>query len=123
MTSGRVNALIVTSPNENEKTSLLNARGELAKVAVQSKAGGFRWVLENLPEMSYLLVYGTTSASSVTVDGKVLPRVTTANLESMPISWATDSAGNRLVIHLPSRQIEHSEPITEIEVDFNSSKE
>jgi len=121
MTSSHVNALVVTSPNENEKTSLLNACGELAKVAVQSKAGGFCWMIENLPEMSYLLVYGTASAASVTVDGKVLPNVTTANLESMPIGWATDLAGNRLVIHLPSRQIEHSEPITEIEIDFNPS--
>jgi hypothetical protein len=123
MTSSHVNALVVTLPNGNEKVSMLNARGEDAKVAVQSKAGGFGWTLENLPEMSYMLVYGTTSASAVRADGKVLPRVTTANLESMPNGWATDSAGNRLVIHLPSRQIEHSEPITEIEVDFNPSKE
>ena len=42
---------------------MLNARGEDAKVAVQSTADGFGWTLENLPEMSYLLVYGTTAAS------------------------------------------------------------
>ncbi len=122
MTSGRVDALVVTSPNENQKTSLLNARGELANVAAQSKAGGAGWIIENLPEMSYMLVYGTVSAFSVTVNGKVLPRVATANLESTPSGWATDSASNRIVIHLPSRQSEHSEPITEIEVDFNPSR-
>lgn len=123
MTNSRVDALVVTSPNENKKISLLNARGEDAEVTVQPKEDGFGWILQNLPEMSYVLVYGMTSASSVTVDGKVLPKATTAYLESMPIGWTTDLAGNRLVIHLPSRQIENSEPITEIEVDFNPSKE
>ena len=44
------------------ENSLLNARGEVAKVTAQSKAGGFSWTLENLPEMSYVLVYGTTAA-------------------------------------------------------------
>lgn len=122
MTNSRVNALVVTSPNKNEKTALLNERGEVASVAVQSRAGGFGWKIENLPEMSYVLVYGTASASSVTVDGNAFPKTTTANLESMPIGWAADSTNNRLVIHLPSRQIEHSEPITDIEVDFNTSK-
>ncbi len=123
MTSGRVNALLVTVPNENQKIGLLNARGELANVVAQSKAGGISWIIENLPEMSHVLVYGIASASSVTVDGEVLPRVTTASLESMAIGWATDSAGNRFVIHLPSRQVEHSEPITEIEIEFKPSKE
>ncbi len=60
MTNGRVSALVVTPPNGDKKTYFGHyARGETAKVAVQSKAGGFGWTLENLPEMGYLLVYGT----------------------------------------------------------------
>lgn len=116
MTDSHVDALVVTPPNGNEKITLLNTRGENAEVVVQSKAGGVAWMLENLPEMSYLLVYGTTSASAVRVDGKVLPNVAISNFESMPIGWTTDSANNRLVLRLPSRQIEQSEPIIEIEV-------
>jgi hypothetical protein len=112
---------VVTSPNENEKTSLLNARGEDAEVSVQSRERGFGWTLENLPEMRYLLVYGTTSASAIRVDGKELPNVTAGNPESMPTGWATDLAGNRLIICLPSRQVEQAEPTMEIEVDFSSS--
>lgn len=122
MTNSRVDALVVTPPNENEKTCLLNARGEDAIVAVQSRAGGFGWTLENLPEMSYLLVYGTTSASAVRVDGKVLPNVTTTNSGSMSVGWEADLAGNRLVICLPSRQIEQANPTTEIEVDLSTGK-
>jgi len=51
--------------------------------------------------MSYLLVYGTATAVTVRVDGKVLPKVMTAELDSVPIGWGADLAGNRLVICLP----------------------
>jgi alpha-glucosidase (family GH31 glycosyl hydrolase) len=119
MTNNRVDALVVTSPNENGEVSLLNARGEDAKVGVQSKDDSVGWTLENLPEMSYLLVYGTASASAVRVDGKVLPTVTTTNSSSMAVGWEADLPGNRLVICLPSRQVEQSAPTIEIEVDFS----
>ncbi|MGB6742622.1 MAG: hypothetical protein WBE38_03110, partial [Terracidiphilus sp.] len=119
MTSSRVNALVVTPPNGNETVSLLNASGDVARVTVQSKLGGIGWELENLPETSYLLVYGTTAASVVRVDGKVLPKSTAIEPGSMPIGWEADLVGNRLVIHLPSRQVEQSEPIIIIEVEFN----
>jgi hypothetical protein len=101
---------------------MLNARGEVARVAGLSKAGGFSWIIENLPEMSYLLVYGTTAASLVRVNGRVLPKLT-AESSSMPTGWEADLAGNRLVICLPSRQVEQSEPTTEIEVDFSPKQE
>ena len=123
MTSSRVDALVVTCPNGDDSVSLLNARGEAAKVTVQPKAGGFIWTLENLPETGYLLVYGVTAASAVRVNGEDLPKVTTAGLGSMPIGWESDLAGNRLVISLPSRQVEQGAPTTEIEVDFNPSKQ
>jgi hypothetical protein len=122
MTNSRVDVLIVTPPDGHEKVSILNARGENAKVAVQSTDDGFGWTLENLPEMDYLMVYGTTSSSAVRVDGNVLPNVTTANSDSMPIGWTTDLVGNRLLIRLPSRQVEDSELTMKIEVDVNPSK-
>jgi hypothetical protein len=116
MTGGRVDSLVVTPPKENESVSMLNARGEMAQVGVEVKAGRLSWTLENLSEMSYLLVYGMNTAVAVRVDGKVLPRVMTVG--SVPIGWEADLAGNRLVIRLPSRQVEHSKPTMGIEVDF-----
>ncbi len=123
MTGGRVSALVVTPPNANETRSLLNEWGETARVTVQSVPGGSVWTLKKLPETSYLLVYGTTTASAVKVDGKVLPKLTTTEFGSMPMGWEADPADNRLVIRLPSRQVEQSEPTTEIEVHFDPSKE
>ncbi len=122
MTKGRVDAMVVTAPSGSETVTLLNSRGEEAKVTVQPRAGGYIWKLENLPEMNYLLVYGTAAASSVTVDGKTLPTVTAADPGSTPAGWMIDPAGNRVVIPLPLRQIEHSGLITEIEVGLSPGK-
>ena len=122
MTKGRVDAMVVTAPNGGETVTLLNSRGEEAKVTVQPKAGSYIWKLENLPEMNYLLIYGTTAASSVTVDGKALPTGAAADPGSTPAGWEADLAGNRLVIHLQTRQAEQSAPTTEIEVEFNRGK-
>lgn len=120
MTQGRVDALVVTPSTKNEQIALLNARGEAAQVAVQSASRHSRWTLKNLPEMAYVLLYGTGSVSSVTVDGKVLTQAaTTADLSSMQLGWAADPASNRIVVHLPTRQIEYSEPLVEIGIDFS----
>ena len=121
MTSGRFDALVVTPPMQDEKATILNARGELANVAAQSKSSGIGFTLENMPEMSFVLVYGAASATSVKVDGKVMPRVMSTDFVSMPTGWTFDHAGNRLVIRLASRQVEHSAETTSIEVEFNSS--
>lgn len=123
MTGGRVHALLVTSPKGNEDISLLNVLGEAAKVTVQSRDGGTAWRLENLPEMNYLLVYGTTSAVSVTVDGAELPKMASNKSGSMENGWTTDPAGNRIVIHLPSRVVENSAQIMEINVNLNPGNE
>ena len=116
MTGRRVDAVIVTFSNRDKEVSMLNTRGEAARVTVRAGAGGTGWKLENLPEMNYLLVYGTASAASVKLDGAELPRVETGDLDSMPIGWVTDPTGNRLVIHLPSRGVENSAPTMEIQV-------
>ena len=122
MTDGRVGALVVTPPNVDKTVTLVITLGETAKVTAQSKTGGFAWTLENLPETGYLLVYGTTAASTVRVDGEVLPKVTAAGYGPMPIGWEADLAGNRLVIHLQTRRVEQSPPKTKIEVDFKPSE-
>jgi hypothetical protein len=122
MTGGRVDALVVTSPTNDKEVSLRNTQGEAAKVTVQPKNGGIGWRLENLPEMGYLLVYGATSASSVTVDGAELQKVAASDSGSMPVGWAADLTGNRIVIHLPLRQGEHSERIMEIDVIFSPGR-
>jgi alpha-glucosidase (family GH31 glycosyl hydrolase) len=119
MTSSRFDAMLVTPPIEDGETKLLNVRGEVANVAVHSRVGGCNWTLQNLPEMSYVLVYGATAATNVKLDGRVLPRSTEADPDSMPTGWKVDPAGSRLVIRLPSIQVEHSEQTTKIEVDFD----
>ncbi|HVU08559.1 MAG TPA: TIM-barrel domain-containing protein [Verrucomicrobiae bacterium] len=119
MTSGRVSALIVTPPRRNEAVSLLNARGETARVIGQSKSNGFSWSLENFPEASYLLVYGTTTASSIKLNGQILPKLAAVKFGLMPTGWEADLTSNRLVIRLPSRQIEQSDPKAKVEVDVN----
>ena len=122
MTNSRVGVLVVTPPNRDKTVTLVITPGETAKVTVQSKPGGFGWTLENLPETGYLLVYGTSAASTVRVNGEELPKVTTTGFGSMPIGWEADLAGNRLVIHLETRQVEQSAPITTVEVDLNPSE-
>ena len=122
MTGNRINALVVTPPNGSETVSLLNAQGEVAKVKGQSKTGGFGWRLENLPGTSYLLVYGNTTASGVRVRNNALPKLTASESGSVSGGWQVDLAGNRLLICLPSRQGEQSDPTIEIEVDLNQEK-
>jgi len=121
MTGSRFDALVVTPPNGDRKANLLNARGEVAKAAVHSKTGVCGWMLENFPEMSYVLIYGTPAATNVRVDGRAFPKVTNADPGAMPIGWKVDPESNRLMIRLPSRQVEHSERTMEIEVDFDPS--
>jgi hypothetical protein len=120
MTGGRVHVLVVTAPNRNQNISLLNSLGEMANVTVQTKTGGVFWKLENLAEMSYLLIYGTASASFVKVNGKALPSAASATPGSATGSWTGDPAGNRLVIQLPAPQSKHSEFTLEVDVEFDS---
>jgi alpha-glucosidase (family GH31 glycosyl hydrolase) len=114
MTPGRVNALVVTRPRANAVRSRINARSEAAKVTVQATARGSSWKLENLPETSYLLVYGSTAAAAVRVDGQNLPKLADAQTNSAA-GWNADRAGSRLVIHLPAAPAGASR---KIEVDF-----
>jgi hypothetical protein len=122
MTNSRVDVLVATPPAESRTVHLRNTRGEDASVAVQLKPDHFSWTLTNLPEASYFLLYGCAEASTVKVNGEVLPKSTAVEHGSMPIGWEADLAGNRLVIRLETRQVEQSTPTTTIEVGFNLSK-
>lgn len=116
MTAGSVYALTVTPPLRSEDVSLLNVRGETAGVKLRLLTDGFSWKIQDLPEISCLLVYGLTSASIVRVNGKTLPKLTLVDDHSMQSGWKVDLACRRLIISLPSKQVEQSEPITEVEV-------
>jgi alpha-glucosidase (family GH31 glycosyl hydrolase) len=123
LSSGRVSALVVTPPKGNETVSPVNEKGEATKVTVQSRANGSAWKLENLPEMSYVLVYGITGVATVKVDGEVLPKLTAAGFDMMPAGWEADLAGNRLVIRLPSDQAGQNRLTREIAVDFSPGRQ
>jgi alpha-glucosidase (family GH31 glycosyl hydrolase) len=121
MTPGRVSALVTTPATANETISLVTAPGKAAKVTVRIRSHGCSWKLENLPETSYLLVYGASSAAKVKVDGHVAPQVGTS-VSGMPVGWKADATGNRLVICLASATTQAKKTDRTVEVDFGSSK-
>jgi alpha-glucosidase (family GH31 glycosyl hydrolase) len=118
MSGSRVHALVVAQPKSDETVYRLNTKGEVAEVSVQSQGLRFVWTFKNLPETDYLLVYGTTAAATVRVDGKVLPKLT--RVDSTATGWEADAEGNRLIIHLPSRPTQPNDVTMRIEVNFNS---
>lgn len=118
MSNDRVGALIVTPRSGRATVSLLNAQGRAAKVTMDSKGDSLEWVLQDLPEVSYLLVYCPENGSAVKVNGKDWPRLAATAFSSMSDGWQADLAGNRLMIRLPSRQVEQSELTTVIEVNI-----
>lgn len=118
MSPGRVSALVVTPPGGKESVSLLNDRGQTGKVSAHPRSQRCSWKLENFPEMSYLLLYGASSATRVKVDGRVVPQVTEVGFSAMPTGWQADRAGNRLVIRLPSAQAGQNRPIRVIELEY-----
>ncbi len=66
----------------NETVSLLNLRRTKSRLRPSNltKLHRYHWTIKNLPETSYLLVYGTTNATTVKVDGKALPKLSAAHL-------------------------------------------
>jgi hypothetical protein len=65
------------------------SRRRVRAVVVTPQAGGAsRWMLEDLPEPRWLLVYGTTTARALTVNGR-------------QAAWKSAPGLNRLVIQLP----------------------
>jgi alpha-glucosidase (family GH31 glycosyl hydrolase) len=123
MTNSRVDVFVATPPAESRTVHLRNTRGEDASVAVQLKPDHFSWTLTNLPEASYFLLYGCAAASTVKVNGRVLQKSTAVEHGSMLNGWGAEPTGNRLVICIPPYSLEQSEPVAEIEVYINGSKE
>ena len=117
MIGGSVDALVTTIPSHSENVRLLNARGRQAQVAIHLQGKGFHWTLEALPEMRYLLLYGTSIATSVRVGGKALPKSEVADLNSLSFGWGSDSANNRLVVSLPQKSTDQSVRTIDVEVD------
>ncbi|HVW73125.1 MAG TPA: TIM-barrel domain-containing protein [Rhizomicrobium sp.] len=115
MTGGRVDALVVTPSDRNEKSSFRNGQGDTATVTAQANGDMRSWILEKLPETSHLLVYGTTAASAVRVNGQSLPK---RKPDQPGSGWTVDQAFNRLIIRLPARRGEQSHPTTHVEIDF-----
>ena len=115
MSQGRVMALLVT-PNKGTKTSSrLNAQGRVANITVQPTSRGFAWMLDDFAEVTSLLVYGTAAAETVRVDSKALPRQG-SGADSTSGKWEPDLIGNRLIIRLPSSEVETSRSKRIIEV-------
>ena len=104
MTNGSAKALIVTPPDHDEEVKFeYDARPVSpdpaqptpgAGVKLKRETDGFAATLNQMGT-DYLLVYGVKSATSVTVNGKRLPKAS---------SWHVDSSLNRLVIRLPANQ-------------------
>ena len=117
MTHSRIDALVTTIPGRDESVSLLNTRGERAKVTMHLQDRGFCWSLEALPEMRYLVLYGRSIATSVRVDGKALPKSEIADLNSVSKGWGSDSANNRLVVSLPQNDTDQGTRTINVEVD------
>ncbi|MGH9621657.1 MAG: hypothetical protein ACRD45_18375, partial [Bryobacteraceae bacterium] len=94
MSNSRTHALVVTPPDRNGKMAHRN-------VTVESTTHGLRCTLENLPETSYLLVYGAIGARAVRADGNILPKRSESQLDLASPGWRSDQAGSRLIIRLP----------------------
>jgi alpha-glucosidase (family GH31 glycosyl hydrolase) len=121
MTPGRVSALVATPASASQTVSLVTDQGKAGKVTVRPQSHGCIWEVENLPETSYLLVYGVSSAAKVKVDGNAVPQVTTI-ASAMQAGWKADPAGNRLVICLASATAQATQATRTIEVDLGSSE-
>jgi hypothetical protein len=117
MTPGRVSALAVTPATSSETVSLVTDPGKAAKVTVRPGAGGCRWELASLPETSYLLVYGSSRAAKVKVDGEAVPQANGA-ANAPAASWRADLAGSRLLISLPPVQTGQGSSTRTIELEY-----
>ena len=117
MTSGRMRALVVTIPDKDDLASFTNRTGDAGEVIVKSGSQTCRWTLKRLPEIEAILIYGARPVATIKLDGRDLPRLK-ANAPTKVGNWYIDSVGNRIVVRLPSSQVETSEPELSIEVLF-----
>jgi alpha-glucosidase (family GH31 glycosyl hydrolase) len=100
MTGNQVGALIVTAPKDKEEIPLLNDQNNAASVSMQDNANSFNVQMNNLPEMTYLIVYDS-SVSGVKIEGKSIPQLNQEEQVTLPIGWYKDSSLNRIIVRLP----------------------
>jgi alpha-glucosidase (family GH31 glycosyl hydrolase) len=112
MSKGHVHALVVTPPGSDESVTVLTTRNEAGRVTVRSRGSGCEWRLENLPEISHVLLYGAGTAAALTLDGHVLPRKSESR--GTNTGWYAED-GNRLVIYVPP--VETRRPTRTLVVD------
>jgi hypothetical protein len=118
MTSGRMRALVVTIPDRDDLASFTNRRGDAGEVIVKAGSQTCRWTLKRLPEIEAILIYGARPVATIKLDGHDLPRLKANDASTNVGNWYIDSVGNRIVVRLPSSQVETSEPELSIEVLF-----
>ena len=118
MTSGRMRALVVTIPDKDDLASFTNRTGDAGEVIVKSGSQTCRWTLKRLPEIEAILIYGARPVATIKLDGRDLPRLKANDAPTKVGNWSIDSVGNRIVLRLPSSQVETSEPELSIEVLF-----
>jgi alpha-glucosidase (family GH31 glycosyl hydrolase) len=118
MSRGRVNALVVTMPQQDDSATVLNAQGQPGQVTVRSRSHGCSWELKNFAETDYLLLYGVNSATKIKVDSKVAPQAKASAFNAMLNAWEADAVGHRLVIRLPSGQARQNLTTRTIELEL-----
>jgi alpha-glucosidase (family GH31 glycosyl hydrolase) len=103
MSSGRVNALLVTPPGKTAIQTVVNIEDHAAGVTLHPTMGGFDIVLKGLSDTNVLMIYGAR-VRSVSVGNAALPKIEKAHFESMPPGWCVDPSINRTVIRPPAGQ-------------------
>ncbi|MDR0698465.1 MAG: hypothetical protein LBG28_04485 [Tannerella sp.] len=104
MTGDCIHALILI-PADGEEIRYGNQKA-IAKVI--AKNGGFEVLLDDCPEIRYLLIYASHVAE-VRAGGDLLPSLKDHERESPPPGWYFDKKMNRTVIRMPdgiSRRVE-----------------
>lgn len=106
MSLGHVAALIVTPPGSERTLHDWTLPSGTTRIQLTSvKSGmGFDIDVANWHELQFLLLFGLRGeVKSVTVDGQVLPQLSSTDLESYPPGWQR-IGHDRLIVRLPAAQ-------------------
>lgn len=117
LTSGHIDALVVTPPGMKEEISLLNFQDKSASAMMRPITNGFAMTLNNFPGMRCVLAYGPM-IMDVKVDGEVLPKLAADEYASSSPGWCEDPKTKRAVIHLPPAKAGVADSGGKIELEF-----
>jgi alpha-D-xyloside xylohydrolase len=115
MTSGRVKALLFTSPEKSDKSNTTDLEVGNNKVQIHAETNGFLILLKYYSE-DYLLVYGLETAGGVRLNGKNLPKFSSSEFASAEEGWMIDLSGRRLIIRLPENQTSRGDSREQVEL-------